>query len=190
MIKTIKLEDKKPNYADIHLIEGKYYNWNGINPDKPLSVPYAKRLLSYQKRYGDIVNIKTASGHGNFTKKKDDYDKIITKKDKKIVKKSIKSLQKLESKQLLNDIKNKKIDVKNLRTRFRAGFRYYESDDKPDYTSESFHSAKNGVIPLDRFLNELTDFCFMDDVRGGFKYVVYDKNTHEVHHSFEYGEQD
>lgn len=186
----VKLEDEKPKYADIHFINGKYYNWNGKNPDKPLTAPYAKRLLSYQKRYGDIVDTKTASGHGKFTEKKKFYDEVVSKKDKKIVKKSIRNIEKIESQKLLDDIRNRKIDTKNLRTRFRAGFRYYETEDDPSYTSETFHSAKDGVIPLDRFLNELTDFCFQDNVRGGFKYVVYDKNTHEVHHVFEYGEQD
>ena len=186
----VKLEDEKPKYADIHIINGKYYNWNGRNSNKVLTEKYGKRLLSYQLRYGNIIDTKTASGHGKFTQKKKYYDEIVTKKDKKITKKSVRNLQKLESEQLLEDIRNRKIDTKNLRTRFRAGFRYYENEDDEFYTSETFHSAKNGVIPLQRFLNELTDFCFQDNVRGGFKYVVYDKNTHEVHHTFEYGEQD
>jgi hypothetical protein len=186
-----KLEDdKKPNYPDIHIINGKYYNWNGKDPNKPLTKPYGKRLLSYQNRYGDIVDIKTASGHGKFIQKKKYYDEIIEKKDKKITKKLIKNIQKIESKKLLDDIRNRKVDTKNLRTRFRAGFRYYKDDDDDFYTSETYHKALNGVVSLERFLNELTDFCFQDNVRGGFKYVVYDKKTHKVHHSFEYGEQD
>ena len=186
-----KLEDdKKPNYPDIHIIDGKYYNWNGKDPNKPLTEPYGKRLLSYQNRYGDIVDIKTASGHGNFIKKKKDYDIIIEKKDKKITKKAVENLEKTESKELLKDIKDKKIDVKNLRTRFRAGFRYYENEDDEFYTSETYAKAIDGLIPLQRFINELTDFCFRDNVRGGFKYVVYDKKTHKVYHTYEYGEQD
>lgn len=186
----VKLENETPKYADIHFNNGKYYNWNGKNPDKPLSIPYAKRLLSYQNRYGDVVDVKTASGHGGFTKKKKHYDNIVSKKDKKITKKSVQTLDKFKSKELLDDIRNRKVDTKNLRTRFRAGFRYYENENDEFYTSETFHKALNGVIPLQRFLNELTDFCFQDNVRGGFKYVVYDTKTNEVHHSFEYGEQD
>ena len=186
-----KLEDdKKLNYPDIHIINGKYYNWNGKNPNKPLTEPYGKRLLSYQNRYGDIVDTKTASGHGKFTKKKKYYDEIIEKKDKKITKKSIKNIEKIESEELLKDIRDKKIDTKNLRTRFRAGFRYYKNEDDEFYTSETFHKGIDGLIPLQRFLNELTDFCFQDNVRGGFKYVVYNKKTHKVYHTYEYGEQD
>jgi len=179
---------------DIHVIDGNYYNYNGTNPDKPLTIPYGKRLLSYQLRYGDIVDTKTASGHGKFIEKKESYDEIVTKKDKKIVKKSVKKLENIESKQLLDDIKNKKIDTKNLRTRFRSGFRVYHEDDEGNvldsYDVISYANAKNGLIPLERFLNEIPNEAFQNNVRGGFKYVVYDKRTKKVHHSFEYGEQD
>ena len=179
---------------DIHFINGNYYNYNGRTPNKPLTVPYAKRLLSYQNRYGELVDLKTASGHGEFTKKKKDLDNIVSKKDKKITKKSVKNINDIESKELLNDIKDKKVNPKNLRTRFRSGFRVYHEDDDGNildsYDVISFSKALNGVIPLDRFLRQLPNEAFQDNVRGGFKYVVYDKNTKKVHHSFEYGEQD
>ena len=186
-------EDKK-NYPDIHIINGKYYNWNGKNPNKKLTVPYAKRLLSIQKRYGNIVDTKTASGHGKLSKKKRYYDNIITKKTTKITKKSIEGLEGFEKNKLLEGIRNKSINIKNLRTRFRAGFRPYDIDEDGNvlesYQVISKAKALNGVIPLNRFLKELPSECFDDNTRGGFKIVVYDTETHKVHYSFEYGEQD
>ena len=180
--------------ADIHFIDGQYFNWNGRNPDKPLSIPYAKRLLSHQKRYGDLVDTKTASGHGDFRKKKKDYDTLAYGKEKKVFKKSIKQLDKINKKDLFEGIRNKTIDTKNLRTRFRAGFRPYDIDDEGNvlesYQSITRSKALDGVIPIERFLKDLPDEVFQENTRGGFKIAVYDKYTHHVHYSFEYGEQD
>ena len=187
----IKITSKIP---DIHVIDGKYYNWNGKNPDKPLTIPYGKRLLSLQKRFGGIVDTKTASGHGGLTKKKSHYEKIAEKKDDVDTKKSVAFLGKTESEGLMQDIRDRKVDTKNLRTRFRSGFRVYQKDDEGNvldsYDVYSYSKALDGVIPLERFLKEIPDDAFQDNVRGGFKIVVYDKVTHEVHYSYEYGEQD
>lgn len=189
-----KVKEDKPNYPEIHLINNKYYNWNGKNPDKPLTVPYAKRLLSIQKRYGDIVDTKTASGHGKLKQKKKFYDDIISKKNSRTTKKASKTLEQFEKQKLLEGIKNKTIDSKNLRTRFRAGFRPYDIDEDGNilesYTSISHARALNGVIPLGTFLKDLPNKCFDENTRGGFKIVVYDSVTHKVHYSYEYGEQD
>lgn len=190
----IKLEDDTPNYADIHIIDGKYYNWNGRNPDKVLTKDYGKRLLSYQIRYGSLVNTKTASGHGKFKENKNYYDVLIEGRQKKVFKKSLKHLEKDEKEKLMEGIRNKTINTKNLRTRFRAGFRPYHVDADGNtldsYDSITYAKAINGVIPLERFLKELPNECFQENTRGGFKIVVYDKETLEVHHKFEYGEQD
>lgn len=179
---------------DIHIIDGNYYNYNGKNPDVALSKPYGKRLYRNQVKYGGLLTTKESSGHGELKEKSDDLLKIVAKENKKQVKKSVKNLNKIQSKELLDDIKHKRINVKNLRTRFRSGFRVYHKDDEGNvldtYDVISFAKATNGLIPLERFLNELPNEAFQDNVRGGFKYVVYDVNTKEVHHSFEYGEQD
>lgn len=185
------MADDTPN---IHIIKGKYYNWNGKNPNKALSIPYGKRLLSYQNRYGDLIDTKTASGHGGFTKKKKQYDNIRDKKDSKVTKKSVQQLQKHEIGSLQRDIASRKVDTKNLRTRFRSGFRVYHKDEDGNYLDSydviSYSKALDGVISLDRFLKDLPNDVFTDNVRGGFRYVVYDKHTKKVHHSYEYGEQD
>ena len=185
------MTSKIPN---IHIIDGNYYNYNGKNPDIPLTEPYGKRLYRNQIKYDGLLTAKESGGHGQLKEKSEDLLKIVAKENKKQVKKSVKNLNKIESKELLDDIKHKRINVKNLRTRFRSGFRVYHEDDEGNildsYDVISYAKAKDGLIPLDRFLNELPNEAFQDNVRGGFKYVVYDKNTKEVHHSFEYGEQD
>ena len=179
---------------DIHFIDGNYYNYNGSNPDKPLTKPYGKRLYNNQIRYGGLLTTKESSGHGKLSENKEHYKILGLGKKKKVIKKSLSHLDKYEKENLMQKIRNKEINTKNLRTRFRAGFRPYHLDNDGNtldsYDSITYAKAINGVIPLDRFLKELPNECFQKNTRGGFKLVVYDKDTLEVHHSFEYGEQD
>ena len=179
---------------DIHIIDGKYYNWNGRNPDKALSIKYGKRLYSHQKRYGGLVDTKTASGHGGFSRKKKDYEILAYGKEKKVFKKSMQQIDKVNKKDLLEGIRNKTIDTKNLKTRFKAGFRPYDIDNEGNvlesYQSITRSKVLDGVVPIDRFLKDLPDEVFQDNTRGGFKLAVYDANTHHVYYNFEYGEQD
>ena len=98
---------------DIHVIDGNYYNYNGKNPDKPLTEPYGKRLYRNQIKYGGLLTAKESDGHGQLKEKSEDLLKIVAKKNKKVVKKSVKSLEKLESKDLLDDIKHKRVNIKN-----------------------------------------------------------------------------
>lgn len=179
---------------DMHIIDGNYYNWNGSNPDKPLTKPYGKRLYNNQIKYNHLLTVKESSGHGKLSENKEHYKILATGKKKKIIKKSLSHLEKYEKNDLMNKIRNKEINTNNLRTRFRAGFRPYHIDDDGNtldsYDSITYANALNGVIPLNRFLKELPNECFQDNTRGGFKIVVYDTETHEVYHSFEYGEQD
>lgn len=181
---------------DIHFVNGEYYNYNGRNPDKPLTVPYAKRLISVQKRYG-AVDTKTASGHGKLKEKRESLKTIQNADNNKERKDATETLNKIGYNDFLNRIKTGEIDSKNLRTRFRAGFRPYDVDSNGNvldsYTSVSYAKAYNGVIGIDRFINQLTahnDTVFHKDARGGFKYVIYDTKTKEVHYEFQYGEPD
>ena len=178
---------KSDGTFNIRVSNGKYYNDNGKNPNKPLSIPYAKRLLSIQKRYGVNVSVKDASGHGTLTKKVKALKQI---KDKKDVKRSVEILNKSDYQLFLDDIKNRKVDTKNLRTRFRAGFRIYH-DDTPAYDVISRSVAEDGVIPLQRFLKDLPNDVFTgENVRGSFRYIIYDKNTKKVYHDMTYGEDE
>lgn len=170
---------------DIHIINEKYYNYNGKNPDKPLTDAYGKRLYNTQKKYGSI-SIKEASGHGLLSQKREYYKDLITEKSPKKRKKDILELNKINTEQTLK----KDVDILDLRTRFRAGFKVYD-DDEFSYESLTFHKALDGFIPLERFIKELPDDVFSrDNIKGGFKYVVYNKNTKKVIQSYEYGEQD
>ena len=179
---------------DIHIIDGNYYNYNGKNPDKSLSIPYGKRLYKNQVKYGGLLTVKESSGHGKLSKNKEHYKILAEGKKKGVIKKSMAHLEKYEKEKLMEGIRNKSINTKNLKTRFRAGFRPYHLDEDGNtldtYDSITYAKALNGVIPLNRFLKELPNECFQNNTRGGFKIVVYDSETKEVFHSFEFGEQD
>ena len=179
---------------DIHIIDGNYYNYNGKNPDVPLSGPYGKRLYKNQVKYAGLLTIKESSGHGKLKENKEHYRILAEGKTKGVLKKSMVHLEKYKKQKLINDIRTKKVRTENLRTRFRAGFRPYHLDEDGNpldsYDSITYTKAINGVIPLERFLKELPNECFQDNTRGGFKIVVYEIDTHKVHHSFEFGEQD
>ena len=179
---------------DIHIIDGNYYNYNGKNPDVALTKLYGKRLYKNQVKYSGLLTVKESSGHGKLKENKEHYKILAEGKTKKVLKKSMGHLEKYEKQKLMNDIRTGKIRTENLRTRFRAGFRPYHIDENGNtldsYDSITYAKALNGVIPLNRFLKELPNECFQDNTRGGFKIVVYDINTHEVYHSFEFGEQD
>lgn len=171
---------------NIRFINEKYYNDNGTNPNKPLSVPYAKRLLRNQVLYGKSISIKDASGKGKLKAKSKALKKIKDKSTSvRDIKRNVEIVNKTDYQQFLKDIANKKIDTKNLRTRFRAGFRVYH-DDTPQYDSITRATAKDGVIPIQRFLNDLPNDVFSNQSRGSLRYVIYDKVTKKVYHDMNY----
>lgn len=181
---------------DIHYVDGVYLNYNGRDPDKPLTEKYAKRLINAQKKYGNI-DTKTASGHGNLYQKRAGLRKIHEHKDVYEVEKGIYETNDVGYKDFMDKIKSGQIDTRNLKTRFRAGFRPYDEDEEGNelssYTSVTYAKSYEGIVGIDKFIKQLTvrnHDVFKPNTRGGFKYVIYDKKTKKVYHEINYGEPD
>lgn len=177
-------EKRKSLPPDIHYVQGVYYNYNGVKPDKPLSVPYAKRLLAAQKKYGDNVTTAEARGHDDLSKKGKAYKDLAKGKN---IKKSAIDLHKINLKTKV--AKLNKRDKSNLRTRFQFGFRILdEMGDTINNPHGSF--ATDGIINFKFYVNKIPDYCFENNSFGGFSYVVYDKTSKEVVYNVEYNNED
>ena len=174
--------ESKP--IDIRYINGKYYNRNGKTPNKPLTVPYAKRLMSTQKKYGDNVSIKEGRGHDNISQKGKDYKNL---RDKKNVKESALRLNETNLKTKVSKLSRRQKG--NLRTRFQYGFRILDPEGETVNNPHGSY-ATDGLINFEYYIDKIENQCFDDNAHGGFHYIVYDKSTREVLYNIEYDSND
>ena len=177
-------EKKDSKSIDIRYINGKYYNRNGKTPNKPLTVPYAKRLMSTQKKYGDNVSIKEGRGHDNISQKGAHYKNIHNKKN---VKENAITLNNVNLKTKVSKLSRR--EKGNLRTRFQYGFRILDVNGE---TTNNPHGsyATDGLINFKYYIDKIENQCFDDNAHGGFHYIVYDKSTREVLYNIEYDSND